>query len=65
MIATSKNLGRHGNITNALDKLNFKSRGKTLLKPNLVTGGLAATHVDAIRAVLDSIDIDIIAEGSV
>lgn len=64
MIATSKNLGRHGNIANALDKLNFKSRGETLLKPNLVAGGLAATHVDAIRAVLDSIDIDIVAEGS-
>ncbi|MFQ6105885.1 MAG: DUF362 domain-containing protein, partial [Candidatus Hydrothermarchaeaceae archaeon] len=64
MIATSCGAGRYGNLVAVLGKLDFKTRGKTLLKPNLVEGGLAATHSDAVRAVLDTIDIDTIAEGS-
>lgn len=64
MIAMSHGLGRYENITNALNQLKFKTKGKTLLKPNLVTGGLAASHVDAVKAVLDTLDIDMIAEGS-
>ncbi len=64
MIATSVGLGRYKNITTALRRLDDKPKGKLLLKPNLVAGGLAASHVDAVRAVLDSLDIACIAEGS-
>jgi uncharacterized protein (DUF362 family) len=64
MIATSSGLGRYKNIVSALSKLGPKIGGNALLKPNLVAGGLAATHVDAVRAVLDSLDIKVIAEGS-
>lgn len=64
MIATSIGLGRYQNIVKALRGLKAKPKDKLLLKPNLVAGGLAATHIDAIRAVLDSLDITCIAEGS-
>ncbi len=64
MIFTSKALGRCENIKAILQNVELRSRGKTLLKPNLVAGGAAATHPEALRAVLDSLDMDIIAEGS-
>jgi uncharacterized protein (DUF362 family) len=64
MIATSAGLGRYQNIAAALQRLEEKPRGKLLLKPNLVAGGLAASHVDAVRGVLDNLDIKLIAEGS-
>jgi|Deesub1362A_J573_1020465.scaffolds.fasta_scaffold00051_81 uncharacterized protein (DUF362 family) len=63
MIYASQGLGRYKNIKAVLENIRLPKR-KTILKPNLVTGGLAATHIDAVRAVVDSIDIDIIAEGS-
>lgn len=64
MIATSSGLGRHKNIAEAVKKLDARPKGRLLLKPNLVAGGLAATHADAIRAVLENLDITCIAEGS-
>jgi uncharacterized protein (DUF362 family) len=64
MIATSSGRGRYGNVFEALKQLNPKIRGKTLLKPNLVASGLAATQGEAVKAVLDSLSIDVIAEGS-
>lgn len=64
MIAASLGKGRYGNLLTALENLDYKSRGKTLLKPNLVASGLAAAHIDAVRAALDALDIDVIAEGS-
>ena len=64
MIATSVGLGRYQNIAMALQRLKEKPRGKLLLKPNLVAGGLAASHIDAVKAVLDNLDIGLIAEGS-
>lgn len=64
MIAASVGRGRYRNIHNALEKLDLKLGGKVLLKPNLVTGGLAATQAEAVNAVLDSLSIDVIAEGS-
>lgn len=64
MIFTSKALGRCENIKAILQNVELRSRGKTLLKPNLVAGGAAATHPEALRAVLDSLDVNIIAEGS-
>jgi len=64
MITTSIGLGRYQNIVKALRGLKAKPKGKLLLKPNLVAGGLAASHIDAVRAVLDSLDITCIAEGS-
>lgn len=64
MIFTSRGLGRYENLRTVLQNVELRSRGKTLLKPNLVAGGAAATHPEALRAVLDSLDVDIIAEGS-
>jgi len=64
MIATSAGLGRYQNIAVALQRLKKKPRGKLLLKPNLVAGGFAASHIDAVRAVLDNLNIELIAEGS-
>jgi len=64
MIFTSKALGRYENLRAVLQQVQWRSRGRTLLKPNLVAGGSAATHPEALRAVLDSLDVDIIAEGS-
>lgn len=64
MIFTSRGLGRYGNIKAVLQHAEWHSRGRSLLKPNLVAGGAAATHPEALRAVLDSLDVDIIAEGS-
>ncbi|MDI6820433.1 MAG: DUF362 domain-containing protein [Candidatus Hodarchaeaceae archaeon] len=64
MIATSAGSGRYEDIVTALGRLKRKPSKRLLLKPNLVGGGLAATHVDAVRAVLDSMDVDLIAEGS-
>ncbi|TEU15129.1 MAG: hypothetical protein E3I12_00795, partial [Hadesarchaea archaeon] len=64
MIATSIGLGRYQNIVKALRGIKAKPKGKLLLKPNLVAGGLAASHIDAVRAALDSLDIACVAEGS-
>ncbi|MDI6654477.1 MAG: DUF362 domain-containing protein [Candidatus Hydrothermarchaeota archaeon] len=64
MIFTSTGLGRYENLRAVLQQVQWRSKGKTLLKPNLVAGGSAATHPEALRAVLDSLDVDIIAEGS-
>jgi len=64
MIATGIGLGRYQNIVEAIQGLGAKPKGKLLLKPNLVAGGLAASHIDAVRAVLDSLNIACIAEGS-
>lgn len=64
MIFTSTGLGRYENLRAVLQNVELRSKGKTLLKPNLVAGGAAATHPEALRAVLDSLDVDIIAEGS-
>lgn len=64
MIFTSAGLGRYENLKAVLQQVKPHPRGKTLLKPNLVAGGAAATHPEAIRAVLDAIDVDMIAEGS-
>lgn len=64
MIFTSTGLGRYENLRAVLQNIEWRSRGKTLLKPNLVAGGAAATHPEALKAVLDSLDVDIIAEGS-
>jgi uncharacterized protein (DUF362 family) len=63
MIFATEGLGRYSNIRAVLEAVELPRKG-TLLKPNLVAGGLAATHIDAVRAVLDSLDIDLIAEGS-
>jgi uncharacterized protein (DUF362 family) len=63
MIYASQGLGRYQNIRAVLKDISLPSR-KTVLKPNLVAGGLAATHPEAVKAVLDSISVDLIAEGS-
>lgn len=64
MIAASVGRGRYGNILEALKQLNPEIKGRVLLKPNLVAAGLAATQGEAVKAVLDSLGIDVIAEGS-
>lgn len=63
MIAASSGKGRYGNIAEVLRHIKHV-RGRVLLKPNLVAPGSGATHVDAVRAVLDSLDVELIAEGS-
>jgi uncharacterized protein (DUF362 family) len=58
-VALIKGDDRYGNIARALDliadTIDLRSKERILIKPNFVTVDrpLAATHVDAVRAVLD------------
>jgi uncharacterized protein (DUF362 family) len=58
-VALVKGDDRYGNIARALeliaDQIDLRGKQRILIKPNFVTIGrpLAATHVDAVRAVLD------------
>lgn len=63
MIVTSCGKGRYGNIREVLKSIS-PPRKRVLLKPNLVAPGLGAVPGESVKAVLDSMSVDIIVEGS-